>query len=406
MLLAFSLALVLLGLYYGGLMGLFAWGFRQVLRTACPGPGTGAGSAAPSADALPLVSVVVAARNEAASIEACLASILSADYPEDRFEIVVVDDFSEDATAAIVQRMQRRLRTSEVPVGIDADDDEKPERLRLVRMQEMPDVPAGHKGHALACGIEAACGEILLTTDADCRVGPGWIWEMVRAFGPDVAFVSGPVLYPPGRSRFGDLQALEFLGLIAVGAGAIGAGRPNLCNSANVAYRRTAYDALRRSPAVGPLRPNEDEVLLQTIAAETDWKVAFCPSPKAAVDAEPLAGVRTFLEQRRRWAASGARYPSPVLVASIAGVWLFYALLLAGLVAAPFVPVLWPAALGALGVKIVSEALLLVPACRHFGRARLLRYFLPEQILQIPYVVSIGAVGALGSVHWKGRWVP
>ena len=402
----FSLVLVLLALYYGGMMGLFAWGFRRVLRTS-------EASSMDSDGALPFVSVVVAARDEAASIEACLTSVLEADYPEDRFEVVVVDDFSEDETAAIVRRMRRRLRISEVPAGVDEADNERPERLRLVRMRDRADslprtecgVPAGHKGHALACGIAAARSELLLTTDADCRVGPGWVRAMAGAFGPDVAFVSGPVLYPPGRSPFGDLQALEFLGLIAVGAGAIGAGRPNLCNSANVAYRRAAYDRLRPDPDVGPLRPNEDEVLLQTIAAETGWKVAFCASPQAKVEAEPVTDVRAFLAQRQRWAASGARYPSPALVASIAGVWLFYALLLGGLVAAPFVPALWPAVLGALGVKVVSEALLLVPACRHFGRAGLLRYFLPEQLLQIPYVVFIGAAGVFGSVHWKGRQV-
>ena len=144
-------------------------------------------------------------------------------------------------------------------------------------------------------------------------------------------------------------------------------------------------------------------MLLQTIAQKTGWEVAFCPSPEAAVQADPVLDVQGFLAQRRRWAGAGARYPSPALVASIAGVWLFYALLLAGFVAALWVPALWPVVLGALGLKVTSEALLLVPACQHFRREKLLRYFFPEQLLQIPYVVLIGALGALVSVHWKGR---
>ena len=390
----FSAALLLMGFYYAGLMGLFAWGFRRVLQTPDVRPDAGA--------ALPSVSVVVAARNEAASIEACLAGILHNDYPTDRFELIVVDDFSEDATAALVQKMQTPFRTSSVAVGNPAVDEE-PERLRLIRMSDQADVPAGHKGHALACGVAAARGEILLTTDADCRVRTGWIRAMVRCFGPDTAFVSGPVLYPMGHSLAGDLQALEFLGLVAVGAGAIGAGRPNLCNSANVAYRRDVHRALRLNEDVRPLRPNEDEVLLQAIAQETDWDVAFCTSPEAAVEADPVLDVQGFLAQRQRWAGAGARYPNPALVASIVGVWLFYALLLAGFVAAWWASTLWPAVLGAFGLKVVSEALLLVPACQHFRREKLLRYFLPEQLLQIPYVVFIGALGALVSVHWKGR---
>ena len=206
----FSIALLLLGVYYAGLMGLFAWGFRRVLQASPVQPRAEA--------ALPFVSVVVAARNEAASIEACLKAILANDYPADRFELIVVDDFSDDATAALV----KQHRTSSAVVGSAALPD-VPARLRLIRMSDQADVPAGHKGHALACGIAAARGSLLLTTDADCRVRPGWIRAMVWCFGPDTAFVSGPVLYPTGTSLAGDLQALEFLGLIAVGAGAIGA---------------------------------------------------------------------------------------------------------------------------------------------------------------------------------------
>ena len=50
-------------------------------------------------------SVVIPARNEAANIKACIDSILAQDYPKDQFEIIVIDDFSEDDTAFIVKSM-------------------------------------------------------------------------------------------------------------------------------------------------------------------------------------------------------------------------------------------------------------------------------------------------------------
>ena len=224
---------------------------------------------------------------------------------------------------------------------------------------------------------------------------------MARCFTPpEVSFVAGPVRYRPGASLFGKLQALEFMALVATGAGGIGLGRPNMCNGANVGYRRAAYD---RFAEVDFLHPAADEILAQRLAAEDPAQVRFCAEPDAIVETAPLLGWRAFWAQRRRWAASGPRYPRRRLVAAILGVYGFYVLLLAGLLALPFVPMLWPVVLGALGAKIGVEATLLYPACRHFGQVALFRYFLPEQILQIPYVVGVGLAAAFFKPDWKGR---
>jgi cellulose synthase/poly-beta-1,6-N-acetylglucosamine synthase-like glycosyltransferase len=387
-----ALLLLLFALYYAGLMGAFAFGFWRVRRAPAP--------PAPAADAPPFVSVVIAARDEAATIGPCLASIFANDYPPDRFEVIVVDDFSSDATPAIVRRFQRHHRA--VLAGVAAAPDEDEARLRLLRMRDHARAAAGHKQQALACGLAAARGTLLLTTDADCEVPPRWIRMMAGAFAERTAFVAGPVLYRPGRTVFGHLQALEFLGLIAVGAGGIGIGRPNMCNSANVAYRRSVYEQLRET-APHEAGPGEDEVLLQRIAAETDWDVAFCATAAAAVRTVPVRGLRAFVAQRRRWAGTGARYPSRRLVAAIAAVYAFSVLLLGAGLAAPFVSGLWGPLALASGFKVASEAALLLPACRRYGPAWLFAYFLPEQLLQIPYVVFIGAAGVLGGTHWKGR---
>jgi len=84
-------------IYYAVPISFFAVGFRRVRReaAACE-PVRIPGSP-------PFVSLVVAARNEAPHLEACLHAILANDYPADRFEVVVVDDFSDDETAAVVQ---------------------------------------------------------------------------------------------------------------------------------------------------------------------------------------------------------------------------------------------------------------------------------------------------------------
>lgn len=98
------------------------------------------------------VSVIVAARDEAHTIEAALASLLVQDQPD--LEIIVVDDRSSDGTGAVIERLA-------------AQD----ERVRSLRIDELPEGWLG-KNHALARGAEAATGSFLLFTDADVVFAP------------------------------------------------------------------------------------------------------------------------------------------------------------------------------------------------------------------------------------------
>jgi hypothetical protein len=92
-------------------------------------------------------------------------------------------------------------------------------------------------------------------------------------------------------------------------------------------------------------------------------------------------------------------------VALFAAIYLFYAGLLGGALALPFVPAFAPWLGAAFALKVLPEAALLWPACRHFGRRRLFALFLPEQVLHVPYIVVLAAAGALGHYEWKGRRV-
>ncbi len=98
----------------------------------------------------PKVSVVVAAKDEEANIEACVSTLLDQDYPN--YELIVVDDRSADETPAILRRLE----------------DEAPGRLRVVTVTRMREGWFG-KNNAMREGVAVSTGDWLLFTDADCR---------------------------------------------------------------------------------------------------------------------------------------------------------------------------------------------------------------------------------------------
>ena len=111
----------------------------RMLGPDCPGPG----------DDPPLISVMVAAKDEEACIERCVRSMLGQDYPN--FEMIVCNDRSDDNTAEIVER-------------IAAEDP----RLRLVNIENLPEGWCG-KNNAMQTGIAQSNGEWICMIDADCR---------------------------------------------------------------------------------------------------------------------------------------------------------------------------------------------------------------------------------------------
>ncbi|MCK6526032.1 glycosyltransferase [Myxococcota bacterium] len=144
---------VLLGLACLAAAALYARGAWEVARTRRLGD-----VPAPDPPAWPLLSVVVAARDEAETLEDAARTLLLQDYPA--LQVVLVDDRSTDGTSAIVDRLAEDPRVEAVHV---------------------PDLPRGWLGkvHAMHQGSRRARGDFVLYTDADVRFAPGALRRVV-----------------------------------------------------------------------------------------------------------------------------------------------------------------------------------------------------------------------------------
>jgi glycosyltransferase involved in cell wall biosynthesis len=110
-------------------------------------------------DPPPKVSIIIAARNEQAKVEAALQSVLLQDY--ENLEVIVVDDRSTDQTGELLQRMAKDYA-----------------KIQLVRVTELPVGWLG-KNHALHLGSQHATGDFLLFTDADVVMHPATVRKAV-----------------------------------------------------------------------------------------------------------------------------------------------------------------------------------------------------------------------------------
>ena len=178
----------------------------------------------------PPLSVIVPARNEAATIARCVTSLLSSTYP--RLDVIVVDDHSTDDTG----RLAREAGRSDP-------------RLRVV---SAPDLAPGWLGKQWACahGASLARGQILCFTDADTMHAPDLHARSVRALidrRADLLSVAGNQELGTFWERLIQPQVFALLFARYGGTEVVShARRPEdvIANGQYLLFQRSSYDAL------------------------------------------------------------------------------------------------------------------------------------------------------------------
>lgn len=331
----------------------------------------------------PTVTVIIAARNEERSISRCVRSVLAQDYPHGSLKVMIVDDASTDATVDQVRAI--------------ADNDL---RVSLLALPERPNDGIGGKPDAIRVGVERAGSEIVMTTDADCVHPTGWIRTMVSHFAPSTAMVAGPVSLGFASSLFSRVERLDFLGLVISGAGLIGAGRPIICNGANLAYRRDVYihalDGVQRSS-------NDDGTFMSRIVTRGLGEVAFASSSDALVSTEGQGDLRGFFRQRRRWAAVRGRFLDPTIYVELTLLFAFFVVFLLSTVVAIFDRSSVPALLAAWCVKVGVDLFPLLFATTAWRIDRRWIEILLAEIFH-PFSIVISTVlSVVSPFRWKER---
>ncbi len=335
----------------------------------------------------PLVTVVVAARNEAERLPGLLADLSAQTYPN--LEVFIVDDRSTDRTAELV-------RTAEHA---------QPERFRLIRQTDVPPGDSPKKS-ALQRGIEAGTGEIVLLTDADCRVRPTWVAGMVRAFTPDVGLVLGysELTARDPRSPFEGFQAFEFHTLVATMAASANLGHGFGASGQNIGFRRSTFNLVGGYRSVMHRLAGDDMLMLELVRTTPGaGRVVFSDDPETRNRTFAEPSWWAFRSQRTRWAANGTHhfrrdrvflgYALAALVVNMTALF--------GWGWAWSRWTTWPVWIGCVGLKLIADVAFFGSAARRFGRADLRRWLPVWFVAQPIYLLALAVWGQRGRFTWK-----
>lgn len=333
------------------------------------------------------VTVIIAARNEANNISRTLNCLVDQEYPKELLEVIVVDDHSTDRTGEIV--------ASYFDQGV-----------KLITLNEGNKLNS-YKKFAINKAIHASSGDIIITTDADCRMGSKWILSIVQYMeSQDKLMVSSPVCYDEEKSYFERLQTLEFLYLIGLGAAGIGNGNPTTCNGANLAYRKSLFFEMGGFKGIDELASGDDELLLHKVAEQYADRIGFCKSREAIVYTDAKENLKSFLSQRKRWASKSTKYKDKKVVVLGVCIWLFnlsfflsILFLFVGIYDASELVIT------SFMMKFLVELAFLSPIMSFVNRKELLWSLPLLTIVHSLYFVYIGVVGNIGKYDWKGRTV-
>lgn len=333
------------------------------------------------------ISIIIPARNEENNIAHVLKDILSQYYPTHLMEIIVVDDHSTDQTAHFVESF----------VGVKYINLEK-----IIGNKKLN----AYKKKAIETGIQYSTGELIITTDADCRMGPYWLLSLVSYFEKyNCQFIAAPVQFFNNGSILQTFQSLDFITMQGITGAIVSQKAGTMCNGANLCYTRRAFQLVNGFTDIDDIASGDDMLLMYKIEQKFPQKIGFIKCTEAIVSTYPMLTWKSFLQQRIRWASKARKFKDIRIKLVLALVYSFNAIFFILQIAAFFNYLHGLTFLGILCIKSITEYYFLRPVAIFFSKKKELIPFFGLQFIHIPYILLAGLIGQLGTYTWKERQV-
>jgi glycosyltransferase involved in cell wall biosynthesis len=327
------------------------------------------------------ISVIVPFRDEEANLTQLLDNLALQRYPLGMYEVILVDDHSTDASVDIAERFCRQYVNFHLFCNSPGECGKKT---------------------AVERGISAAGFDLIVTTDADCSMEESWLLTINAFYSREnPRLIIGLTDVAPSKGFLGKFQELEFLGLVAAGAGAAAGNSPVYCNAANLAYSKQLIQSYP-DPLQHSLVSGDDTLFMLRVKRDHPGDIRLLKSDKAVVVTQGAGSWRQFLSQRRRW-MSKSPYYKDVQIGIIAWLVLLNSACMItalGLAITGFNYWLFPVMYAG---KTLADIRLVGGLMKFFKKQVPYLHFPVFELLYPFYIIGVVVTGFAGDYTWKNR---
>lgn len=331
-------------------------------------------------------SIIVPFRNEFDCLGALLESFKNLQYSSEKFEIILVNDASKDASVLLVENFILHHPTMQI---------------RLLQNDLKAISP---KKEAIDKALKIAQYDWIITTDADCIVPNLWlktIDEFIDSTTCDM--VVSPVIFTTNKSWLQEFQQIDFLSLMGATQGGFGIGFPFLCNGANLCYSKAVFNEVGGFEGNTTIASGDDIFLMEKFLKRNPSSVKYLKSIDAIVQTEPQKTIKEFINQRIRWASKTTAYENNsgklvgIIVLSM-NLWLFLSFLFLFLkwISLAEILLFWILKIG------IDYSLILALPQFYQTRISVKKYLIFSFIYPF-YTVIVGFLSLKKGYVWKGR---
>ena len=327
-------------------------------------------------------SIIIPFRNEANHLNSLLEHLKNLDYPHPLFEVLLVNDHSEDNSLEICQAFIKK------------------HKLKNFQVYQNQNLSKSPKKSAVLSALPFAKFDYILCTDADCIVPKNWL----KAYNQKLSeqpfdFVAAPVYIQSRKGFWNNFQTLDLVCLQIIGLGSFVPKHFLMCNAANMCLKKETLITLNALEQHKDIVSGDDIFTLEQFRlAKTNMTTLV--HQDAVVKTFSEEGFQALSEQRVRWASKSKYYKNPYLI--ILGILVLFTNLYLVLII-PFV-IFKPEIFGlSWFAKMAIDSFVLFIGYSFFQqKIKLSTYMLT--LFVYPFVTTYFGLKSLkGKFSWKGR---
>lgn len=330
-------------------------------------------------------SIIIPFRNEAENLNKILISIQKLNYPISLFEVIFVNDSSDDNGKDLINLFSRNNENLQIRV------------IENKRLSKSP------KKDAIKTAIEYSKFDWIITTDADCKLPKEWLNHYnSNAIKKESVLMAGGISTQP-TNFLQIFELFDLSSLLSSTIGSFGNQIPIMCNGANLCYKKSVFFDLKGFDGNEHLATGDDFFLLQKIHAVYPKKIQFIKSSDHLVITSPASSWKELINQRIRWGSKTTNannfiklIGSVIILMNLTFIFTFVSSLM------EFTE--WHFFVIILAVKSLVDLLLITLS---FILSKQIKYLIFYPIISCihPILMCVFSIGSLlkNNYNWKGR---